>query len=138
ADWDTAIALANQVILRSFLSQSDQLPFASFVSARIPSRGFSAHADGSDHGWQWSGQTAALGYLLLPAAAILAPDLARGAIRNALAVQRSDGWIDFKPGLGGQRANLLSLPLLATTACRIYEITEDKAFIAEIFPGLLK
>ena len=29
------------------------------------------------------------------------------------AVQRDDGWIDAKPGLGGQRANVLAPPLLA-------------------------
>jgi len=138
ADWDTAIALSQQVLLRSFIGPTSQMPYPSFVSARIPSRGFSPHSDGSDHGWQWSGQTAALGYLALPAVAMLAPDLARGAIRNALAVQQPDGWIDFKPGLGGQRANLLSAPLLAATAWRIYELTEDRAFIAEVYPKLLR
>jgi hypothetical protein len=138
ADWDAAIGLSAQVVLRSFVGPTGSLPYPSFVSARIPSRGFSPRGDGSDHGWQWNGQTAMLGYLALPAAAILSPDLARGAIRNALAVRHDDGWIDFKPGLGGQRANLLSAPLLATTAWRIYEITEDKSFIADVFPGLLR
>ncbi|MEP7289211.1 MAG: hypothetical protein ABI947_25960, partial [Chloroflexota bacterium] len=138
ADWDAAIAFSNQVVLRSFVGPTSSLPNPSFVSARIPSRGFSPRGDGSDHGWQWSGQTAALGFLALPAAAILAPDLARGAIRNALAVCQPDGWIDFKPGLGGQRANLLSQPLLATTTWRIYESTEDKAFVEETFPSLLQ
>jgi hypothetical protein len=138
ADWDAAIAFSSQVVLRSFVGPTAHLPNPSYVSARIPSRGFSPKGDGSDHGWQWNGQTAALGYLVLPATAMLAPDLARGAIRNALAVQQPDGWIDFKPGLGGQRANYLSAPLLATTACRVYEITEDRSFVEEVFPGLAR
>ncbi len=136
ADWDAAIAFSAQVVLRSFVGPTSYLPNPSYVSARIPARGFSPKGDGSDHGWQWNGQTAALGYLALPAAAILAPDLARGAIRNALAIRQPDGWIDFKPGLGGQRTNLLSMPLLAATAWRIYEITEDRQFIQDVFAGL--
>jgi hypothetical protein len=136
ADWDVALALSNQLVLRSFVGPTGNLPNPSIVSARIPARGFSAHGDGSDHGWQWNGQNAALGYFALPSVAILAPDLARGLIRNALAVKQPDGWIDFKPGLAGQRARMLSLPLLATSAWRIYELTEDKDFITEVLPGL--
>ncbi len=136
ADWDAVIALSAQVLLRSYIGPTSHLPNPSFVSARIPSRGFSPRGTGADHGWQWSGQTAALGYLVIPATALLSPDLARGALRNMLAVRQNDGWIDFKPGLGGQRANLLSAPLLASTAWRVAEITEDKAFLAEVFPSL--
>ena len=136
ADWDAAIAFSQQVVLRSFVGPTGNLPYPSFVTARIPSRGFSPYGDGSDYSGQWGGQTAALDYLALPAVAILAPDLARGAIRNALAVKQADGWIDFKPGLGGQRSNVLSMPLLATTAWRIYELTEDRDFIAEVYASL--
>ncbi len=135
-DWDAALAFSAQVVLRSFVGPTNSLPTPSFVSARIPSRGFSPRGDGSDYGWQWSGQSSTLDYLVLPAAAILSPDLACGAIRNLLAVRQSDGWIDYKPGLAGQRSSLLSLPLLATTAWRIYETTEDSQFINDVFPGL--
>lgn len=136
ADWDAALAFSAHVNLRSFIGPTGSLPYPSYVAARIPARGFSPRGDGTDHGWQWSGQMAALGYLALPSTAILAPDLAMGALRNALAVRQPDGWIDFKPGLGGQRAQMLSAPLLAATAWRIYEITEDRAFVGEVFPGL--
>lgn len=136
-EWDTALAFSEQVALRSFVGPTNSLPYPSFVSARIPARGFSPRGDGSDHGWQWSGQTAALSYLVVPTMAILSPDLARGVIRNALATRRSDGWIDFKPGLAGQRANMLSLPLLAAATWRVYEVTEDKTFLNEVFPSLL-
>src|SRR5262249_24514949 len=48
SDWDAAIAFSQQVLLRSFIGPSDHLPHPSFVSARIPSRGFSQRGDGSD------------------------------------------------------------------------------------------
>jgi hypothetical protein len=136
AEWDAVLAFSAQVALRSFIGPTGSLPNASFVSARIPARGFSPRGDGSDHGWQWNGQTAATGLLLLPSAATLAPDLALGAFRNWLAVRQGDGWIDFKPGLVGQRARMLSAPLLATLAWRLYEQTEDHAFIGEALPSL--
>jgi hypothetical protein len=133
---DAMLAFAAQVTLRSYIGPTGSLPHPSYVSARIPARGFSPRGDGTDHGWQWAGQPAALSYLIAPSTAYLAPELAKGVIRNALATQQSDGWIDFRPGLGGQRTGTLSTPLLAGTAWQIYEITEDHAFATEVLPGL--
>ncbi len=138
SEWDAALAFGANVLLRSFVGPTRRLPHASYIAARIPGRGFSPRGDGGDHGRQWDGQTAALGYLALPSVAILAPELARGAMRNAFSIQQGDGWIDFKPGLAGQRAQMLSSPLLASTAWRIYEQTEDKAFATEALNGLSK
>ncbi len=135
-DLDAALAFSTNVVLRSFVNATGSLPYASFVSARIPSRGWSPRGDGSDHGWQWSGQSALLAALALPSVAALAPELALGALRNFLAVRQNDGFIDNKPGLGGQRAKLLSMPLLASTALALYEQTEDASFLAEAFPIL--
>ncbi|MCC7207198.1 MAG: hypothetical protein IT323_07830 [Anaerolineae bacterium] len=136
ADWDAALAFSAQVTLRSFIGPTGHLPGVSFVSTRIPARGFSVRGDGSDHGWGWSGQGAALGYLLLPSAAMLAPDLAKAAFRNWLAVREPDGWIDARPGLGGQRARMLAMPVLAATAWRLYEETDDRALIEAALPAL--
>ncbi len=136
ADLDAALAFSQQVALRSFVNTTGSLPNDSFVAARIPSRGWSPRGDGSDHGWQWSGQSAALAALALPSVAAFAPELALGALRNFLAVRQSDGFIDNKPGLGGQRAKLLSMPLLASTALALYEQTEDRAFLEEALPIL--
>ncbi len=135
-DLDAALAFSQQVALRSFVNATGSLPYDSFVSARIPSRGWSPRGDGSDHGWQWSGQSALLAALALPSVAACAPSLALNALRNFLAVRQSDGFIDHKPGLGGQRTKLLSAPLLASTAWALYEQTEDRAFLAEAFPIL--
>jgi len=135
-DLDAALAFSQHVALRSFINATGSLPNASFVAARIPSRGWSPRGDGSDHSWQWSGQSAGLAATVLPSVAAFAPDLALGALRNFLAVRQSDGFIDNKPGLAGQRAKLLSMPLLASTALALYEQTEDRAFLAEALPIL--
>ena len=57
-------------------------------------------------------------------------------MRNFLAVQRQDGWIDARPGLDGQRTGVLAPPLLATLTHTVYHYTRDKALLAEVFPGL--
>ncbi len=136
--WDAAIAFSYKVLLGSFVGPTGALPHPSFVQARIPARGFSPSGDGADHYWQWSGQPATEAYVVLPAIAPAAPDLAQDVIRNYLAVSAADGFIDWKPGLGGQRQGQLSMPLLATTAWLVYTYTEDDQFLAEVFPGLLK
>ena len=64
--------------------------------------------------------------------------LAQGLIRNYLAIQQDDGWIDWKPGLGGQRSNLLCMPILARLTWGIFQYTEDVTFLRETFPGLRK
>ncbi|MHB8628966.1 MAG: MGH1-like glycoside hydrolase domain-containing protein [Aggregatilineales bacterium] len=135
-DLDAALAFAAQVTLRSFVGATGKLPYPSVVDARIPAFGFSRTRDGADHAPEWQGQAVPLVYLVAPTAAILAPDLARGLIRNALAVAQSDGWIDGRPGLGGQRSGQLAPPLLASATWAVYQITEDKHFLAESFAAL--
>ncbi len=137
-DRDAAIAFSYKVSLGSFVGPTSHLPHPSFVFARIPARGFSPRGDGSDHYWQWSGQVATEAYVALTAIAPAAPELAQGVIRNYLAVGGADGFIDWKPGLGGQRHGALSIPLLATIAWHLYTYTEDRQFLAEVFPGLVK
>ncbi|GAB4452317.1 MAG: hypothetical protein Kow00120_22520 [Anaerolineae bacterium] len=136
-EWDAAIAFAYKVALQSYVGPTGDLPHPSFIFTRIPSRGYSLKGDGSDHNWQWDGQGATEAYVNLPAVAPAAPELAKGVIRNWLAVREPDGWIDWKPGLRGQRNGRLCIPLLATIAWMLYEYDEDRDFIAEVFPGLL-
>ncbi len=135
-DWDAALAFAQIVALRSYLGPTAHLPHPSFVLTRHPDRGYSRAGDGADHHWQWDGQAATEAYVNLPQILPAAPELAKGVLRNWLAVQQADGFIDWKPGLGGQRNRSLCLPLLATLAWTIYEYTEDQAFLAEVYPGL--
>ena len=137
-DWDAALALAQSTALRCYVGggPAAQLPQPSFVFTRHPDRGHSVKGDGSDYNWQWNGQVATEAYVSLPQIAPSAPELAQGVLRNWLAVQADDGFIDWKPGLAGQREKTLCIPLLATLAWQLYEHTEDAAFAAEVYPGL--
>lgn len=135
-EWDAALYMSQRVALASFVGPTGALPHPSPVVARTIDRGFSQLGNGSDYGWQWNGQSA---MLLVPLALHLrdvAPDLLRGTIRNALAVQQADGSIDWKPGLAGQRHNMLSLPLLATVAWWVHDAAPDLEFLAEVYSGL--
>ncbi len=137
-DWDAALAMSQRAALRLFVGAGAQLPSLSYVSARQPDQGASLRGDGSDYGPLWNGQTALectyLASLILPGA----PHLAQGLLRNFLAVQEESGFIDWKPGLAGQRGRLMSQPLLATLAWRIYQVCEERAFLEEIYPPLAK
>jgi hypothetical protein len=136
SDWDAALAQAQTVALRSFVGPTEHLPHPSFVFTRNADRGHSLKGDGSDYNWQWNGQVATEAYVVLPQIVAAAPELAKGILRNWLAVQTENGFIDWKPGLAGQREKLLCLPLLAVMAWQLYEHTEDATLLAELYPGL--
>ena len=135
-DRDAAIAFSYKVLLGCFVGPTGHLPHPSFVFARLPWYGFSPRGDGSDHNWLWNGQVATEAYVAVPAVAPAAPELAKGIIRNYLAVSGADGFIDWKPGLAGQRHGDLSIPLLASITWDVFKYTEDRGFLAEAFPVL--
>jgi hypothetical protein len=137
-DWDAAIAATSQHLLQAFLKPTATLPYTSFVTHRQPQSGYSHRGDGSDHNRNWNGQEPTLAYLVGLAVASIDANLAQGIIRNYVAIQGEDGWIDRKPGLAGQRQGLMCTPLLARLVWGIYQYTEDNAFLAEVFPSLLK
>ena len=138
ADTDAAIAFSYQQLVQSFLKPTASLPFASFVANRQPGRGYSPRGDGTDHPRGWSGQNPALAYLTALGIAPVAPEWAWGVLRNYLAVQREDGWIDWKPGLAGQQQGVLCMPILARLAWGVFQYTEDEAALRDVFPGLVK
>jgi hypothetical protein len=137
-EWDAAFQFSQKVALGSFVGPTKALPYPSFVISRNPDRGYSRRGDGSDHNWQWEGQTAAQAYFLLPLIIHSAPELAKGLICNFLSIQSPSGFIDWKPGLGGQRNGALAQPLMATLAWKVYEHTQDRQFLNDVFPGLLE
>ncbi|MEP7292245.1 MAG: hypothetical protein ABI835_10695, partial [Chloroflexota bacterium] len=137
-DTDATIAFAYQQLVQSFLKPTASLPYGSFVSTRQPGNGYSARGDGTDYPRGWSGQTPTLAYLSALAIAPINPAMAQGIVRNFLAVQQPDGWIDWKPGLAGQQAGMLCLPVLARLAWGLWQYSEDDAFLREVFPGLLR
>jgi hypothetical protein len=135
--WDAAFSLSQNAALRFFVGPTDQLPAPSFVLSRRLDQGYSHRGDGSDYNYLWNGQPALeadfLAGLILPAA----PDLAKGLLDNFLSTQTQNGFIDWKPGLGGQRGKLLATPLLVNLAWRIYQTTDDHTYLAEVFPKLV-
>lgn len=138
-DHDAVIAFACQHLVQSLLNPVDDggLPYTSFVASRQPDKGYSARGDGSDYDRAWSGQSPHVAYLVAPGLATIAPELAQGLILNYLASQTEDGAIDFKPGPTGQRSGMLCPPLLARLAWRVYQQTEDVAFLKAVYDGLL-
>jgi hypothetical protein len=137
-DWDTVLMLAQKQALHLFIGPTANLPNPSFVMSRQPDQGYSQRGDGSDYNHLWNGQSPLEACyqidLLLPAA----PELAQGLVRNFLAIQNDQGFIDWKPGLGGQRSKILATPLLTSMVWQVYQATEQTAFLEETFEALLK
>jgi len=133
---NAAFRFSQKVALGSIVGPTKALPNPSFILSRIPDRGYSRLGDGSDHHWQWDGQTALHAYVLLQQILDVAPNIAKGLLRNFISVQRPDGMIDWRPGLGGQRNGAQAHPVLATMAWEIYEHTEDRQFLEEVFEPL--
>lgn len=138
ADWDTAFMLGQKLAIGLFVGPTQHLAYPSFVLTRQPDQGYSLGGDGSDYNHLWNGQTPLEAYYLANLILPIAPDLVKGLLCNFLAVQTEDGFIDWKPGLAGQRSRLMAPPLLANLAWRLYEISEETSFLEEVFPGLLK
>jgi len=139
ADLDALLAFSYQQALQAFLRPTDKLPHASFVAVRQPESGFRPHAAPDyDGATTRSGQQPALAYLLATTVAPINPALAKGVVQNYLAVQKSDGWIDWSPALDGGQRGFLCLPILARLAWSVWQYTEDDAFLRAAFPGLLK
>ena len=136
-DWNTAFYLAQTIAEQLILQPTRLCKSSSFVSSRNPDQGFSLLKDGTDYNHLWNGQTTFDTYyfknFLLPRS----PELLRGMLDNFFATQTPKGEIDWKPGLGGQRSQLLATPLLANMTWQYYEYTGDIQFLNNAFPKLL-
>jgi len=135
--WDFALTYAQRAIWGYFFPGSAVLPHPSFVLTRLPDQGFSPRGDGSDYTFLWNGQTALdawyVSQVLLPGGV----SWVRGLVENFLAVQQPDGFVDWKPGLAGQRSRYLAQPLLATLAWQLYPYLEgETSWWRDIFPHL--
>jgi hypothetical protein len=129
--------LAQNAAFCTFVGPTASLPNPSYVQNRLPDQGFSLRGDGSDYNHLWNGQSPLESFYLASLITPMAADLAKGLVSNFLEAQDEAGFIDWKPGLGGQRSGLLATPLLATMTWRIYEACEDQIFLENTFPGLL-
>lgn len=135
-DWDKLLDLSYNLLLQARMGPTDQLRQASLVANRASNRGWSRRGDGRDHIRAWSGQDPTLAYLAATAAANIEPEWAQGLVLNYLSTQDATGFVDRQPGLAGQRQGLLMMPLLARMSWIVYQATEDRAFLAEVFPRL--
>ncbi len=142
-DWDVVFALSQQIALGLFSRSAlpgtapAPLPNPSFVRTRQPDQGYSLRGDGSDYGAAWSGQTPLeAGYLaeiITPAA----PELVKGVLLNFFATQDANtGFIDYKPGMAGQRTRTLATPFLASLVWKYYQVSGDRQFLETCFPAL--
>jgi hypothetical protein len=136
-DWDAALALTQKTAIGLFLGPTEDLPQQSFVLSRQPDQGFSPRGDGNDYTHLWNGQPVMQADYLISLILPGYPELAKGLLENYLATQTQKGYIDWRPGLGGQRGRMLATPLIINMAWRIYESTSDREFLNEIFPNLI-
>ncbi|KPL06454.1 hypothetical protein AMJ86_08450 [bacterium SM23_57] len=136
-DWDAAFAFGLKQAYNLLVGPTHHLPAPSMVLSRMPDQGYSGLGDGTDYDHDWSGQLPLeadyLSTFLLPAS----PELVIGLLDNFLETQTQIGFIDLKPGLAGQRRRILATPILTQLAWRIYQATEDKSFLRNVFPKLL-
>ncbi len=135
-DLDAVLMLSQRQAMSLFIGPTQQLPFPSIVSSRQPNQGFSFRGDGSDFNYLWNGQSPPDIYYLTGLALPGAYNLLKGLLDNYLAVQMPDGFIDWKPGLCGQRSQVVATPLLASLARRLYEINPDPAYLSTIIPPI--
>jgi hypothetical protein len=137
-NWDAALAFSQKLAYGLLVGPTSYLPHCSFVLSRQPDQGYSLRGDGSDYNHLWNGQPSLealyLSSLLLPAAA----HLTSGLLMNYLASQEENGFVDWRPGLGGQRSRLLATPVLCSLAWKTYEACEDTGFLRQVFPPLFK
>ncbi len=133
-NWDAALAFS-QVGAFRLLMNGEGLPHLGLVLARQPDQGYSQRGDGSDYSYFWSGFSpldAAYLAATLPGAA----KIVRGLVRNFLYTQTSDGEIDCKPGLAGQRSRVMATPLLVSLVWDLYQSSHDLDFLREVYPAL--
>jgi hypothetical protein len=136
-DWDAALAFSQTAAHGLFFSGSEQLPNPSFVNTRHIDNGFSRKGDGADYPPSWNGQSILETYYI---SSILhgAQQVIKDLLLNFFSTQNEEGDVDSKPGLTGQRGKLTAPPLLANLAWKYYQFTQDKAFLTETYPKLIK
>lgn len=138
-DWDLAFALSQQIARTLLISPTASLPHLSAVVSRQSYQGYSATGTGSDYNHLWNGLStldfAYLCDLLLPGAAPQAADLLQGFLATQ---DPQTGFVDFKPGPGGQRSRWLATPILTQIAWRIHACMPDNTFASRVFEPLVR
>jgi hypothetical protein len=136
--WDLAFALSQNTAYGLFFPGNQHLPYPSFVSSRRPDHGYSIRGDGSDYPYLWSGQTPLEAWYLASILLTGGNEYIKGVIRNFLSTQTETGFIDLKPGMGGQRSRCLAQPILANMAYQLSLSDMDFQWLIDEYPALLR
>jgi hypothetical protein len=136
-DWDAALALTQKTARGLIHTGQAGCSNPSSVSNRLPDQGYSIRGDGNDYTHLWDGQTPYDLYYLLGLLLPGGSQLVRGFLENFFATQTTNGDIDWKPGLSGQRGQLTAPPMLAGITLQYYQMTGNQEFIIKNFPHLL-
>jgi len=137
-EWDFAFALSQRTALGLIINPTENLNHSSFVINRQSDQGYSLSGDGKDYNHLWNGQSPFESYSLIQFLLPMYPEIAQGILLNYLDNQMEDGFIDWKPGLGGQRSKILATPILAGIAWEIYNTIKTKGFLEQVYPKLVK
>lgn len=137
-DWDLAFTLSQRTALGLIITPTEHLAHSSFVINRQPDQGFSLSGDGKDYNHLWNGQSPLDAYYIIQFILPMYPEIAAGILYNFLDNQLEDGFIDWKPGLGGQRSKILATPLLVSIAWEIYKSIQAKEYLEDVYPKLVK
>ncbi len=137
-EWDASLFFSQKEALNLFVNAPPAHPHISFVSIRHVDQGFSRRGDGNDYTHFWSGQTPLevfhLANIMLPSS----PEIIRDLVDNFLSIQREDGFIDLKPGMSGQRSQVLATPLLSELAWRVHLRLGDIDWLKKAYPILMR
>ena len=106
------------------------------MTVRNPDQGYFLLKNGSDYNHLWNGQTALDSYYLTNFLLPSSPGFVKGLLDNFFATQTPEGEIDWKPGLGGQRSQLLSTPLLAIHFLEVLPVHSDIEYLKMHFPKI--
>lgn len=137
-DWDAAIAFSQKVALGSMIGSTSFLPHASYVNGRLGDSGYSEEGRGRDYDQAWNGQSVFDTLQLMDVLKYASPALTRGLLLNYFHLQGTDGFIDQKPGLAGQRSGLLCAPLLAVMVWKYYQHTGEIDLLERLVDPLLR
>lgn len=137
-EWDATLFFSQKEALNLLIKAPLNLPYTSCVSIRNIDQGFSRRGDGSDYNHFWNGQTPLEVFHMANILLSSSPEIIGQLVENFLAIQREDGFIDLKPGLSGQRSQVLATPILAELAWRVYLKLEDDQWLNKVYPALIR
>ncbi|MCE1252862.1 MAG: hypothetical protein LWX83_04845 [Anaerolineae bacterium] len=136
--WDEVLSLSQKTAYGLIFRDEVNSSIPPFVLSRLPDQGFSLRGDGSDFPTAWNGPTAMdalyLSSLILPGGALYC----QRVLESFLSAPQQDGFINWKALSTNNYQQILSQPLLATLALKIFYCTGNKEWLTSIYPILAR